>query len=66
MYHAYPGVMRFDHAKLSVTLGIALPSLRWVVFRFEAIKKDYGFEEDDSVVSVLVYEKYKQLFPKKA
>ena len=34
--------------------------------RFEVIKKDYGFEEDDSVVSVLVYEKYKQLFPKKA
>ena len=34
--------------------------------RFEFIKKDYGFKEDDSVVSVLIYEKYKQLFPKKA
>ena len=32
--------------------------------RFEVLKKYYGLEDDDEVIRVLLYEKYKQLFPK--
>jgi hypothetical protein len=32
--------------------------------RFKVIKKFYGFEDNNSVIPVLLYEKYKQLFPK--
>jgi len=34
--------------------------------RFEVLKKYYGLEDDDEVMRVLLYEKYKQLFPKEA
>lgn len=34
--------------------------------RFEVLKKYYGIEDDTEVIRVLLYEKYKQLFPKKA
>jgi hypothetical protein len=34
--------------------------------RFEMIKKYYGLENATEVIRVLLYEKYKQLFPKEA
>jgi hypothetical protein len=34
--------------------------------RFELIKKYYGLENATEVIRVLLYEKFKQLFPKEA
>ena len=37
-----------------------------VAKRFEAIKRHYGLENNTEVIRILLFEKYKQLFPKEA
>jgi hypothetical protein len=37
-----------------------------VAKRFDAVRKYYGLENNTEVIRILLYEKYKQLFPKEA
>ena len=34
--------------------------------RFKAIKKHYGLENNSEIIRILLFEKYKQLFPQEA